>query len=62
MADVDRELGRVDAEIEHLKGRQDRQEEICERCLVRKVVFGVVGVVGLGVLAAIIALVVRAPK
>lgn len=53
-------------DIEYIKKEIDKIEKdlegLCERCLVRKVVYAVVGLVGVGVVGAIMALILRTTK
>jgi hypothetical protein len=57
----ERQLARMEVEISYLKKGLDEHShpEACEKCLVRKVVFAVIGVMGLGIVGAILALVLR---
>jgi hypothetical protein len=40
----------------------DKSLGICDKCIVKKIVFGLVSVMGLAVVGAIMALILRSPK
>ena len=54
-----RTISKMEVEIEYLKKGLDAAGRVCENCLVRKIVYGIVSLMGLAVMGALFALVVR---
>jgi hypothetical protein len=47
------------ATAEHFKEDLKDAEGVCDKCIVKKIVFAVVGLMGLGVIGAVLALVIK---
>jgi hypothetical protein len=52
-------ISRMEVEIEYLKKGIELAGKSCETCLVRKIVYGIVSVMGLVVITALLALVIK---
>ena len=52
-------ISRMEVEIEYLKKGLESAGKVCQDCLVRKIVYGIVSLMGLAVMGALFALVVR---
>jgi hypothetical protein len=50
---------KLEVELAHLQKDMCKFETICDHCIVRKIVYAVVGLIGLGFIGAIMTLVLR---
>jgi hypothetical protein len=55
-------LAKNEVDIEYLKKNVEKSLGMCKECLIRKIVIGVVSVMGVAVVGAIMALILRSPK
>jgi hypothetical protein len=59
---IDRLLVELEVDIKYLKENVKSCLGMCKECLIRKIVIGVVSVMGVAVVGAAMALILRSPK
>ena len=52
----------LETEVEQLKKKQADLCGMCDKCLIRKVVIWLIGMVGVAVVVALMSIIIRAPK
>jgi hypothetical protein len=62
MDDDNKTLAKIEVDIGYIKENVKTCQGMCKECLIRKIVIGVVSVMGVAVVGAIMALILRSPK